>query len=144
MSPTEAASHGFKVRQDGVVRTALEFLQLPSINIERLQEVWGELRDLRPEVAQHLETEAQYAGYLRRQQADIKAFRSEERRGFPSDLDFDSISGLSREVRARLAEVRPSTLGAATRLPGMTPTALVRLAQYTEKAEIPDDTTDRE
>ncbi|MGI9503894.1 MAG: tRNA uridine-5-carboxymethylaminomethyl(34) synthesis enzyme MnmG, partial [Geminicoccaceae bacterium] len=144
MSPTKAASRGLKVRQDGAVRTAFEFLQLPSVNIKRLQEVWGELKDLRPEIVQHLETEAQYAGYLKRQQADIKAFRSEERLRFPTDLDFDSISGLSREVRARLAEGRPSSLGAATRLPGMTPTALVRLSQYTERAEIPDATNDSE
>lgn len=144
MSPNEATRYGIQVKQDGVVRTAFEFLQFPSVTIDHLQEIWPELTCLRREAVQHLKIQAQYAGYLKRQLADIRAFRSDEALRFPTDVDFNGISGLSREVRARLIEGRPATLGAATRLPGMTPTALVRLSEYAKRAEDHDDTIDGE
>lgn len=144
ISPSEAARYGIQVRQDGVTRTAFEFLQLPSVTTGHLRKIWPELSGLKPETVRHLETEAQYSGYLQRQQADVRAFRNEEALRFPADLDFDSISGLSREVRARLVEGRPATLGAATRLPGMTPPALIRLSEYARRAKDHDDTIDGE
>jgi tRNA uridine 5-carboxymethylaminomethyl modification enzyme len=134
LSPTEGGRHGLQVKHDGRVRDGLELLQLPGIDIARLAAVRPELSGLRADVVEQLETEARYATYLTRQVADIGAFRAEEALLLPGDLDIDAIKGLSTEVRARLAESRPATLGAAARLPGMTPAALTILCRYARRA----------
>ena len=102
LSPTEAAARGIQVRQDGVVRTALELLQLPETSMETLATVWPELTVIAPDVAASFEVDARYVGYLARQQADIKAFRTEETLVLPRKIDFSQISGLSREIKTRL------------------------------------------
>ncbi|MEM9628650.1 MAG: tRNA uridine-5-carboxymethylaminomethyl(34) synthesis enzyme MnmG [Pseudomonadota bacterium] len=137
LSPSEAGQYGFKIRQDGVIRTALDLLQLPAIDMAGLTRIWPELGELRPDVARQFEIEAQYAGYLARQSEDIHAFRGHEAWVLPADLSFDQITGLSREVRARLAESRPSTLGAASRLPGMTPAAMTLLHRHAKRVRNP-------
>jgi tRNA uridine 5-carboxymethylaminomethyl modification enzyme len=134
LSPSEAARHGLQVRRDGRVRDGLELLRLPEVTIARLAAVWPELGALRPDVVEQLEIEAHYATYLGRQVADIASFRAEESLLLPRDLELDAIAGLSSEVRARLAESRPATLGAAARLPGMTPAALTILCRYAHRA----------
>jgi tRNA uridine 5-carboxymethylaminomethyl modification enzyme len=134
LSPSEAARHGLQVRRDGRVRDGLELLRLPEVTIPRLAAIWPELGALRPDVVEQLEIEAHYATYLGRQVADIASFRTEESLLLPRDLDLDAIAGLSSEVRARLAESRPATLGAAARLPGMTPAALTILCRYARRA----------
>jgi len=137
LSPTAAAKHGLKVKHDGVVRDGLALLQLPSIDMAALSGICPALGDVRPDVAEQFEIEARYAAYLPRQLADIAAFRAEESFELPEDLAVDEIAGLSREVRARLAEVRPETLGLAARIPGMTPAALALLYRYAKKAQHP-------
>jgi tRNA uridine 5-carboxymethylaminomethyl modification enzyme len=136
LSPSEAARHGLQVRQDGVVRSAWDLLQLPSISMDALSGIWPELRQLRPDIAAAFEIDARYAGYLPRQHADIKAFRSEEGLDLPESLNFEEIPGLSREIRARLTEARPTTLGAASRLPGMTPSAMALLYRHARRAVV--------
>ena len=86
------------------------------------------------DVVEQLEIEARYASYLARQEADIAALRAEEALELPRDLDLAAIAGLSSEVRARLAEARPTTLAAAGRLPGMTPAALALLYRHARRA----------
>jgi tRNA uridine 5-carboxymethylaminomethyl modification enzyme len=134
LSPTQAGRHGLQVKRDGRMRDGLELLQLAGIGIAELAAVRPELAGLRPDVVEQLEIEARYATYLTRQVADISAFRAEEALLLPSDLDLEAIKGLSTEVRARLAESRPGTLGAAARLPGMTPAALTILCRYARRA----------
>ncbi len=136
LSPNEATRHGIRVRQDGVIRSALDLLQLPNISIETLAPIWPQLHHIRPDIATSFEVDARYAGYLSRQRADIKAFRSEETLELPSAIDLDQVAGLSREIRARLAEVRPTTLGAASRLPGMTPSALALLYRHAKRRAV--------
>jgi tRNA uridine 5-carboxymethylaminomethyl modification enzyme len=136
LSPNEANNRGLQVRQDGLVRTALELLQLPNISIEILARIWPQLQGLRSDIVEAFEVDARYAGYLSRQQADIKAFRNEEELAIPVSMDFDGIAGLSREIRARLAEVRPATIGAASRLPGMTPSALALLYRHAKREAV--------
>ncbi|MGI9488225.1 MAG: tRNA uridine-5-carboxymethylaminomethyl(34) synthesis enzyme MnmG [Geminicoccaceae bacterium] len=137
LSPSEARRYGLTIRQDGVVRTALDLLQFPGIDMPVLARIWPKLSELRPDVVQQYEIEAQYAGYLPRQKADIQAFQGDEALIFPANLRFDQIAGLSREVRARLEECRPSTLGAASRLPGMTPAAISLLYRHARRTAIP-------
>lgn len=134
LSPSEAVRHGLQVKLDGRVRDGLELLRLPEVGLARLAAIWPELAGMRADVVEQLEIEAHYATYLGRQLADIASFRAEESLLLPRDLDLDAIAGLSNEVRSRLTESRPATLGAAARLPGMTPAALTILCRYARRA----------
>jgi tRNA uridine 5-carboxymethylaminomethyl modification enzyme len=133
-SPTELKAAGFAVAQDGVRRSALELLGHPGIDLAALARLWPELAGLRRDVAEQLEIDGRYAGYLERQEADILAFRRDEALGLPPDLDFSDIGGLSAECRGKLAAARPATLGQAGRIPGMTPAALTALLRHVRQA----------
>ncbi len=137
LSPTAAAKHGLRVKKDGVVRDGLALLRLPTINMADLARLCPELADMRHDVTEQFEIDAQYAAYLPRQLADIEAFRREEAFRLPTDLVVEDIAGLSREVCARLAETRPETIGSAARIPGMTPAALALLYRYAKRTMSP-------
>jgi tRNA uridine 5-carboxymethylaminomethyl modification enzyme len=109
-------------------------LAYPDIDMERLAAIWPELGAIAPEIAGQLKIEARYAGYLERQEADIRAFRRDESLRLPADLDFDAIPALSAEARSKLAHARPATLGAAARISGVTPAALTALLGYVHRA----------
>lgn len=132
-TPDRLRSNGISVNQDGVRRSALDLLGYPKVNIARLAPLWPELAGLTPDAVAHLESEGRYRGYLQRQEADIRAFRSDEALALPGDLDYSTIPGLSNEMRERLAAAQPATLGAAGRLPGVTPAALVILLRYVRR-----------
>jgi tRNA uridine 5-carboxymethylaminomethyl modification enzyme len=134
LTPSAAGGQGIAVKLDGVTRTGLELLRLPGVDIARLRLIWPELGCVRRDIAEQLEIAARYASYLPRQEADIAAFRADDALLLPRDLDLDAIVGLSREVRTRLREVRPPTLGAAARIPGMTPAALTLLFRHARRA----------
>jgi tRNA uridine 5-carboxymethylaminomethyl modification enzyme len=122
LTPNEAAKHGLAVRLDGVRRTALDLLSLTDFPV--LTRIWPELASLEPEIVEQLEIDAQYAGYLDRQDADILAFRRDETRALPVSLDYSAVVGLSNEVRQKLEGIRPVTLGQASRIEGVTAAAL--------------------
>ena len=134
LTPLAALAHGLRLKQDGVRRTALDLLALPDTDMPRLAAIWPELRAVRADVAEQLEIEARYRGYLERQAAEVAAFRREEAMHLPAGLDFASMSGLSGELRMSLERARPTTLGAAARLPGMTPAALTLLYRHARRA----------
>jgi tRNA uridine 5-carboxymethylaminomethyl modification enzyme len=94
------------------------------VNLERLAMIWPDLKGIAPDVAEQLEIDAHYAGYLDRQEDDIAAFRRDESLIIPERLDYLTIHGLSTECRTKLAQVRPRTLGQASRIDGVTPAAL--------------------
>ncbi|HEX4370727.1 MAG TPA: tRNA uridine-5-carboxymethylaminomethyl(34) synthesis enzyme MnmG [Rhizomicrobium sp.] len=124
LTPNEAAKHGLAVRQDGIRRTAFDLLTLPQVDFAGLSRIWPELQDFAPDVVEQLEIDAQYAGYLDRQDADVLAFRRDESRALPSSLDYGAVIGLSTEVRQKLETIRPMTLGQAGRIEGVTSAAL--------------------
>jgi tRNA uridine 5-carboxymethylaminomethyl modification enzyme len=124
LTPNEAANHGLSIRQDGVRRTALDLLALPEVDFPRLSGIWPALQSFAPDVVEQLEIDAQYAGYLDRQDADVLAFRRDEGRVLPANLDYRAVIGLSTEVRQKLEAVRPVTLGQAGRIEGVTSAAL--------------------
>jgi len=134
-TPGALAAQGLKVNQDGVRRTVAELLAYPEVDLVRLSAVWPELAGLSPEIAEQLEIDARYAGYIGRQEADIRAFRRDEALTLPDNLDYRAIGSLSNEVRERLNAARPPTLGAASRVPGVTPAALVALLRHVRNAE---------
>ncbi len=126
-TPNELNKKGLAVNQDGARRSAWDMLSYPEMNMGRLSAIWPELGSLSPETASQLEIEGLYATYLMRQDADIEAFRRDEQLAIPTDMAFDGIPGLSSEVVDKLKTARPSTLGAASRISGMTPAAITVL-----------------
>jgi tRNA uridine 5-carboxymethylaminomethyl modification enzyme len=134
LTPTEARRGGLPVNLDGQRRTAHDLLGLPDVDLGRLASFWPQLGELAPDVAEQVEIDAHYASYLDRQSADVAAFRRDEALLLPSGLDYDSVGGLSNEVREKLKAHRPATLGAASRLPGVTPAALTALLGRVRRA----------
>ncbi len=124
LTPNEAQRHGIAIRLDGVRRSALEYLALPEVDFPVLARIWPELAELGSDIQESLRTDAQYAGYLGRQEADILAFRRDEGLVLPGDLNYRAVCGLSTEVQQKLQRVRPATLGQAARIDGVTPAAL--------------------
>jgi tRNA uridine 5-carboxymethylaminomethyl modification enzyme len=124
LTPGAAGAHGIAVRQDGTRRSALQLLAFPDVTFERLAQIWPELAGVAADAAEQLEIDAHYAGYLDRQEADIVAFRRDEAFVIPSNFDYSAIAGLSTECRSKLSIIRPHTLGQATRIDGITPSAL--------------------
>ena len=124
LTPTEAARYGIAVRQDGVRRSVIDLLALPDVQLKTLSTIWPELSMIAPDIAEQLEIDAHYAGYLDRQEADILAFRRDEALALPADLDYAAIHGLSTEARQKLDRIRPATLGQAARIDGVTPAVL--------------------
>jgi tRNA uridine 5-carboxymethylaminomethyl modification enzyme len=135
LTPNEAAKFGLTINQDGRRRTALDLLALPGVTMAKLAEVWPEATTFRPEIAEQLEIEALYSGYLDRQEADILAFKKDESLRLPADFPYGEVKGLSNEVRSKLAATRPATLGQAGRVEGVTPAALAVLLAWLKKSE---------
>jgi tRNA uridine 5-carboxymethylaminomethyl modification enzyme len=133
LTPREARAHDLQVNQDGQRRTALQLLAYPTIRFEDLARVWPMLNSFSPQAREQIEIEATYSGYLERQQADVVAFKRDEELALPADLDYARIGGLSAEVRHKLEEARPVTLGQAGRIEGVTPGALTALLAHVRK-----------
>jgi tRNA uridine 5-carboxymethylaminomethyl modification enzyme len=133
MTPPALKRYGIAVNEDGITRSATELLAYPGLDLARLAAVWPELGSLEPAIAEQLEIDARYAGYLERQERDIAAFRRDEALLLPQDLDYASVGSLSREISGKLAAARPATLGAAARISGVTPAALVALLKHVKR-----------
>ncbi|MFE1597560.1 tRNA uridine-5-carboxymethylaminomethyl(34) synthesis enzyme MnmG [Methylobacterium sp. ID0610] len=133
LTPTEAAQYGLSLNRDGIRRSAYQLLSYPEIAWERLAAIWPELGAVPAPLADRLRTDATYAVYLDRQQADITAFRRDEAVRLPASLDYGRIAGLSNELRVKLEGVRPLTLGQAARIEGVTPAALTLLAAHARR-----------
>ena len=134
-TPNQLKLQGLPINQDGVRRNALELLAYPEISGAVLGSIWPEIAALDPAIAEQLEIDGRYAGYLKRQDADVLAFRRDEALLLPEDLDYDSIGSLSTEVRLKLKAARPATLGAAARISGVTAAALIVLLRHVRRAE---------
>jgi tRNA uridine 5-carboxymethylaminomethyl modification enzyme len=137
-TPTELRGQGLNINLDGVRRSALELLGYPEIGLDRLAAIWPEIGGLPAVAREQMEIEGQYAGYLKRQEADIRAFRRDEDLRLPADLDYTAIPSLSAEVRQKLRQAQPATLGAAGRISGVTPAALAILLKYVKRREKSD------
>ncbi len=127
LTPNEAAAFGIHVNRDGARRSAFDLLAHPGITMAALARVWPELATLDRFASEQIETDAKYAVYLDRQQADVAQVRADEAVAIPDDLAFDRLAGLSGELRDKLTMTRPATLGQAARIEGMTPAALALL-----------------
>ena len=126
MKPTR---HGLSLNHDGVRRSAFELLAYPEIGWGEVRAIWPELGAVDPSIAVHVEIDAKYDVYLKRQTADVDAFRRDEGL-ILTDVDYADVPGLSNEARSKLEAARPRTVGQAGRLDGLTPAALGILAAY--------------
>jgi tRNA uridine 5-carboxymethylaminomethyl modification enzyme len=129
LTPNEAARFGLALNKDGHRRSAFELLAYPEIGWAEVCGIWPELSAIEPSVAMHLEIDAKYDVYLKRQIADVDAFRRDEGL-ILGDIDYRVVPGLSNEARSKLEAARPRTVGQAGRLDGLTPAALGILAAY--------------
>ncbi|MDP2699238.1 tRNA uridine-5-carboxymethylaminomethyl(34) synthesis enzyme MnmG [Thalassospira sp.] len=126
-TPNQLVKYGIRVNQDGARRSAYDLLAYPDVGFDQLFAVWPQLRDLDPAIREQVAIDAQYKGYLERQAADVAAFRRDEDLRLPRDLDYDRVGGLSSEIKLKLKEIAPETIGAASRIPGVTPAAVTAL-----------------
>lgn len=133
--PIELERRGFKVNQDGIKRSAHDLMRYPDISFDNLAEIWPELADIERDIAEQVEIDARYAGYIQRQEADIQAFRRDENLTLPKDLDYSRVGSLSNEMQLKLRQHAPDTLGAASRIPGVTPAALVALLRHVKRRD---------
>ncbi|MGQ2905311.1 MAG: tRNA uridine-5-carboxymethylaminomethyl(34) synthesis enzyme MnmG [Neoaquamicrobium sediminum] len=124
ITPNEASGFGLNLNKDGQRRTAYDLLSYPDMSLQRLSAIWPELGTIARKSGERLETEARYAVYLDRQQADVAVLKREEARAIPEGLDFTMLPGLSNELKQKLANRRPRSLAEAQRIDGMTPAAL--------------------
>ncbi|MCP1847532.1 MULTISPECIES: tRNA uridine-5-carboxymethylaminomethyl(34) synthesis enzyme MnmG [unclassified Bradyrhizobium] len=129
ITPNEAAKHGLALNRDGHRRSAFELLAYPEIEWPAVRAIWPELSAIDPAIAVHLEIDAKYDVYLKRQTADVDAFRRDEGLVL-TDVDYADVPGLSNEARVKLQKAQPRTVGQAGRIDGMTPAALGILAAY--------------
>ena len=130
LTPNEALAQGIAIRLDGLRRDAMGLLSLPNVDFEAISAIWPQLDSVSEPIREQLKIDAQYAGYLDRQDADILAFRRDEGVALPAHLDYAAVQGLSTEIRQKLSRIRPATLGQAARVDGVTPAALTLLLAY--------------
>jgi tRNA uridine 5-carboxymethylaminomethyl modification enzyme len=135
-TPSFLAKAGFKINQDGVRRSAFDLLSYADVDFAQVLTVWPELGELDASIAEQLEIDATYSVYLERQAADVKAFRKDEALIIPGTLDYADVPGLSQEVRQKLAEARPVTLGQASRVEGVTPAAITTLLLFVKRGNL--------
>jgi tRNA uridine 5-carboxymethylaminomethyl modification enzyme len=133
-TPRQVATAGLAINQDGVRRSAFDLLSRPDCTRDLAERLWPEIGGMSPRVFERLQTDAVYSVYLHRQSDDIAAFRRDEDASLPADLDFAGLSGLSSEIKLKLAVLRPASLGQAARMEGITPAALTILAAHSRAA----------
>ncbi|MGD9637611.1 MAG: tRNA uridine-5-carboxymethylaminomethyl(34) synthesis enzyme MnmG [Alphaproteobacteria bacterium] len=124
ISPSKLKLYGIEIKQDGIKRTAFELLSFRDITLDHLCNIWPELKDLDSITLEQIKVEGQYFGYLKRQESDIEAFKRDENLKIPENFNYDLVGGLSNEVKSKLKKVMPNTIGVASRIPGITPSAV--------------------
>jgi len=132
-SPHELGRQGLNVKQDGRVRSAFDVLGFPTTSLDDVLRVWPTLKKHAIDILRQVAVDAHYAVYVDRQDAEVVALNKESALAIPVDIDFDSLSGLSNELKQRLKATRPATLAEARRLEGMTPSALALLLVHVRK-----------
>jgi tRNA uridine 5-carboxymethylaminomethyl modification enzyme len=135
ITPNAMAKHSVKIAMDGVKRSGIEVLGQLGVTISKLRGIWSNIPQYEPNIDEQVEIDAHYIGYLKRQSHDIEAFKKDESISIPRDINYDSFSGLSTEIKSKLKKVQPSTLGRALRIDGVTPAAAIILLGFIKKSK---------
>lgn len=133
VNPNELDKFGVKTKRDGTKRSAFNVMSYDGVSRETITQIWPELQTMPDDVYEAIEIEAKYAGYLKRQQADIDVFQKDEKLKIKEDIDYALIGGLSWEMVQKLSKVRPATIGEASRIPGVTPAAVTAVLSYVKR-----------
>lgn len=129
-TPKQLKALGFQVNVDGHNRRPLDLLAYPNVKWADVVRVFPELVKIPTDIAEQLEIEGIYQGYLARQSLDILAFKKEEALLIPEDFDYKKVGGLSNEIVERLEQTRPATIGAMSRMRGITPASVTAVIGY--------------
>jgi len=136
ISPTKAEEFNIKIAKDGILRSSNEILTQKDVNMDKIREIWSEIPFFSEEIDEQIQINAHYRGYLKKQKADILAFKRDENLQIPDKINYDGLSGLSNEVKAKFKEIRPKTMGQALRIDGITPAAVYILLSHVKRKSI--------
>ena len=134
LSPNEAEKHGIKISKDGIRRNGLQLLGLNNVNLNLIRKIWVNIPQYEAFIDEQVEIDSHYSGYLKRQAHDIAAFKKDENIKIPNEIDYESFSGLSNEVKSKLKKINPKTLGQALRIDGITPAAAIIILGHIKKS----------
>ncbi len=134
ISPSKLAEFGITIKQDGVVRNAIQLLSFQEIDFAVLERIWPQLLEensrIDSKIKNQIAINATYSSYLKRQEQDLQIFRKDENMKIPLDLDYNNIQSLSSEVKEKLQKLRPTTIAAAFRMQGITPASMMAVMIY--------------
>ena len=136
ISPSKAEKYGINIAKDGINRTANQILSQISVNMQKIRQIWPEIGYFSREIDEQLEINSHYKGYLKKQNADILAFKRDENLIIPDNIDYNKFSGLSNEVKSKFNKIRPKTMGQALRIDGITPAAVYILLSHLKRKSI--------
>ena len=136
ITPSKVEKFGIKIAKDGITRSASQILGQKTVNMAKIREIWPEIKFFSREIDEQLEINSHYKGYLKKQKADILAFKRDENLSIPENLNYDSFSGLSNEVKSKFKKIRPKTMGQALRIDGITPAAVYILLSHLKRKSI--------
>ena len=135
ISPNEAKKFNIKIAMDGVKRSGLEVIGQRNIKMSKIRQIFSNIPQYEQSLDNQVEIDAHYLGYLGRQKNDIKSFKKDEGINIPTSINYDSLSGLSNEIKFKLKKIRPSTLGQALRIDGVTPAAAIIILSHLKKVK---------
>ena len=136
VSPSKVEEFGIKIAKDGVIRSSKEILTQKNVDMNKIREIWPDIPFFNKEIDEQIEVNAHYSGYLKKQKADILAFKRDENLLIPDKVNYDALSGLSSEVKAKFKEIKPKTMGQALRIDGITPAAVYILLSHVKRKSI--------
>ena len=136
ITPSLASKYGINIAKDGMIRSAAQILGQKSVKMLKIREIWPEIQYVSREIDEQLEINAHYTGYLKKQKADILAFKRDENLLIPQNLNYDKFSGLSNEIKSKLKKIKPKTMGQALRIDGVTPAAVYILLSHLKRKSI--------
>ena len=136
ITPSKAEKFAINIAKDGISRTANQLLGQKYVNMSKIREIWPEIKYISKEIDEQLEINSHYKGYLKKQKADILAFKRDENLIIPKNLNYDNFAGLSNEVKSKFKKIRPKTMGQALRIDGITPAAVYILLSHLKRKSI--------
>ena len=136
ITPSKISNYGINIAKDGISRNAIQILSQKSVNMDKIREIWPEINHVSREIDEQIEINSHYRGYLKKQNADILAFKRDENLIIPENLDYNQFSGLSNEVKSKFKKIKPKTMGQALRIDGITPAAAYILLSHLKRKSI--------
>jgi len=136
ISPTKIKKFNIKIAKDGVLRKSNEILTQKGVDMKKIREIWPNIPFFDKKIDEQIEINAHYRGYLKKQKADILAFKRDENLIIPEKVNYDALSGLSNEVKAKFKQIKPKTMGQALRIDGITPAAVYILLSHVKRRSI--------